>query len=133
MEKDTQEKSHSTEAEKCKEEKPMEPPMQEALNEEITPTTTQPPKLGLKEVKAINKSTEKRIVTKLQRTTFKRRSTANNPSPELASKLNQAMYKRRLAEKRLRKGTTAETFPPLRSFLLTNWKKRKKVKNNMSS
>ncbi|QHO23886.1 uncharacterized protein DS421_12g367430 [Arachis hypogaea] len=133
MEKDTQEKSHSTEAEKCKEEKPMEPPMQEALNEEITPTTTQPPKLRLKEVKAINKSTEKRIVTKLQRTTFKRRSTANNPSPELASKLNQAMYKRRLAEKRLRKGTTAETFPPLRSFLLTNWKKRKKVKNNMSS
>ncbi|KAL4287780.1 hypothetical protein AHAS_Ahas19G0220400 [Arachis hypogaea] len=77
MEKDTQEKSHSTKAEKCKEEKPMEPPMQEALNEEITPTTTQPPKLGLKEVKAINKSTEKRIVTKLQRTTFKRRESFN--------------------------------------------------------
>ncbi|KAL4381353.1 hypothetical protein AHAS_Ahas04G0125000 [Arachis hypogaea] len=127
------ENSHSSEAENHMKEGLMEPPIQEALNEEITPIITQQPCLDVQEVKAIDKSTEKRIVTKLQRTTFKRRSTANNPSPELASKLNQIVYKMRLAEKRLRKGTTAETFPPLRSFLLTNWKKRKKVKNNMSS
>ncbi|KAL4287750.1 hypothetical protein AHAS_Ahas19G0217400 [Arachis hypogaea] len=129
-----QEKSHSTEAEKCKEEKLMEPPMQKALDEEITPTITQPPRLGLKEVKAINKSTEKRIVTKLQRTIFmkKRRSTTSNPPPDLASKLNQVINKRKLAEERPRQGAIAESSPLLRSFLLTNWKKRKKV-NNMST
>ncbi|KAL4371373.1 hypothetical protein AHAS_Ahas06G0159300 [Arachis hypogaea] len=83
-----QEKSHSTEAEKCKEEKLMEPLIQKALDEKITPTITQPLRLGLKEVKAINKSTEKRIATKLQRTIFmkKRRSTTSNPySGPLAS------------------------------------------------
>ena len=112
----------------------MEPPIQETLDEKKTPTITQPPRLGFKEVKAINKSTKKRIVTKLPRTTFKRRSTTSNPTPgPIASKLNQAMYKRKLAERKPRKGTIAETSPPLRSFLLTNWKKRKKVKNNMSS
>ena len=131
-EEDIQEKSHSTEVEKYMKEKLMEPPMQEALDKEITPTITQQPKLGFKEVKAINKSTEKRIVTKLQRTIFmkKRRSTTSNPSPgPLASKLNQAMYKRKLAERKPRQGAIAESSPPLRSFLLTNWKKRKKVKN----
>ncbi|KAL4315777.1 hypothetical protein AHAS_Ahas15G0219000 [Arachis hypogaea] len=132
-EKDNQRIPNSSEAEKYTEEELTEPPLQEALDEKNTLTITQPPRLGFKKVKAINKNTEKRIVTRLQRTTFKRRSTTNNPSPELASKLNQAVYRRRLAEKRLRKGTTAETFLPLRSFLLTNWKKRKKVKNNMSS
>ena len=111
----------------------MEPPIQEALNEEITPIITHQPCLDIQEVKAIDKSTKKRIVTKIPRTTFMRRSTANNPPPDPASKTNQANFTRRLAEKRLRKGTTAETFPPLRSFLLTNWKKRKKVKNKMSS
>ena len=81
-------------------------------------------------MKAINKSTEKRIVTKLPRTTFKRRSTRSNPTPgPIASKLNQAMYKRKLAEERPRQGVIAESSPPLKSFLLTNWKKRKKVKN----
>ena len=108
-------------------------PMQEALDKEITPTITQQPKLGFKEVKAINKSTKKRIVTKISRTTFMRRSTANNPPPDQASKLNQANFKRKLAEMKPRKGTKAETSPLLKSFLLTNWKKRKKVKNNMSS
>ncbi|KAL4337487.1 hypothetical protein AHAS_Ahas12G0115100 [Arachis hypogaea] len=135
MEEDTQEKSHSMEAEKCIEEWLIEPPLQGTLDEDKTLTITQPPRLGFKKVKAINKRTEKRIVTKLQRTIFmkKRRSTTTNPPPDPASKLNQAINKRKLAEKRPRQGTLAESFPPLRSFLLTNWKKRKKVKNNMSS
>ncbi|KAL4365126.1 hypothetical protein AHAS_Ahas07G0074900 [Arachis hypogaea] len=132
-EEDIQEKSHSTEVEKYMKEKLMEPPMQEALDKEITLTITQQPKLGFKEVKAINKSTKKRIVTKISRTIFKKWSTANNPPPDQASKLNQANFKRKLAERKPRKGTIAETSPPLKSFLLTNWKKRKKVKNNMSS
>ncbi|KAL4393892.1 hypothetical protein AHAS_Ahas02G0097400 [Arachis hypogaea] len=112
-EEDIQEKSHSTEVEKCKEEKHMEPPMQEALDEEITPTITQQPSLEFKEVKATNKST--------------------NPVLDPASKIKQAICKRKLAEERPMQGTKAETSPPLKSFLLTNWKKRKKVKNNMSS
>ena len=87
------------------------------------------------EVKAINKSTEKRIVTKLQRTIFmkKRRSTTSNPPPDPASKLNQVINKRKLAEEIPRQGAIAESSPPLRSFLLTNWKKRKKINHNMSS
>ncbi|KAL4306655.1 hypothetical protein AHAS_Ahas16G0200000 [Arachis hypogaea] len=133
MEEDNQEKSHSIEAEKCIAEGLMEPLIQEALDEDKTPTITQPPRLGFKKVKAINKSTEKRIVTKLQRTIFmkKRRSTTSNPPPDPASKLNQAINKRKLAEERPRQGAIAESSPPLRSFLLTNWKKRKKAKNNM--
>ena len=91
----------------------MEPQMQEALNEEITPIITQQPSLESKEVKATSKNT--------------------NSVPNPASKINQAICKRKLAEERPRQGTLAESFPPLRSFLLTNWKKRKKVKNNMSS
>ncbi|KAL4276193.1 hypothetical protein AHAS_Ahas20G0182700 [Arachis hypogaea] len=133
MEEDTQENSHSSEAENHMKEGLMEPPIKEALNEKKTPTFTQPPRLGFKEVKAINKSTKKRIVTKLPRTTFKRRSTTSNPTPgPIASKLNQAMYKRKLAERKPRQGAIAESSPPLKSFLLTNWKKRKKV-NNMST
>ncbi|KAL4365536.1 hypothetical protein AHAS_Ahas07G0115900 [Arachis hypogaea] len=99
---------NSSEAEKL-----MEPPIQKALDEYRTPIITQPPRLGLKEVKATNKST--------------------NSVPKSASKLNQANFKRKLAERKPRKGTIAETFPLLKSFLLTNWKKRKKVKSNMSS
>ncbi|KAL4365183.1 hypothetical protein AHAS_Ahas07G0080600 [Arachis hypogaea] len=98
----------------------IEPSIQEVLDKEATAIITQQPCLDIQEVKTINKSTKKRIVTKIPRTTFKRRSIATHPSPEPASKLNQAMYKRRLAEKRPRKGTIAETSPPLRSFLLTN-------------
>ncbi|KAL4344677.1 hypothetical protein AHAS_Ahas11G0202300 [Arachis hypogaea] len=97
------------------------------------PTITQPPSLDIQEVKATNKSTEKRIVTKIPMTTFKKRSTVNNPTPDPASKLKQATYKRKLAEERPKQGTIDESSPPLRSFLLTNWKKRNKVKNNMSS
>ena len=120
---------NSSEAKKYMKEEFTEPPLQATLDEDKTPTITQPPRLGFKEVKAINKSTKKRIVTKLPRITFKRRSTTSNPTPgPIASKLNQAMYKRKLDEERPRQGVIAETSPPLKSFLLTNWKKRKKVK-----
>ena len=111
----------------------IEPVSQKALDEDKTLIITQPPSLDIQEVKATNKNTEKRIVTKIPRTTFKKRSTANNPTPDPASKLNQAINKRKLAEERPKQGTIAESSPPLRSFLLTNWKKRKKVENNMSS
>ncbi|QHO41143.1 uncharacterized protein DS421_5g143170 [Arachis hypogaea] len=112
-EEDTQEKSNSSEAEKYIQEKLMEPPMQKALDEYKTPIITQQTSLEFKEVKATNKST--------------------NSVPNPASKINQAICKRKLAEERPRQGTVAESSPHLRSFLLTNWKKRKKVKNNMSS
>ncbi|KAL4287386.1 hypothetical protein AHAS_Ahas19G0181000 [Arachis hypogaea] len=108
----------------------MELPMQEALDEENTPTITQPPSLDIQEVKATNNNTEKRIVTKLQLiiSRKKKRSTTNNPTPEPpASKLNQAIYKRKPAGRKLRKGALTGSSLPLRSFLLTNWKKRKKV------
>ncbi|KAL4287432.1 hypothetical protein AHAS_Ahas19G0185600 [Arachis hypogaea] len=120
---------NSSEAEKYIKEEFMEPPIQKALDEYKTPTITQPPRLGFKEVKAIDKSTKKRIVTKIPRTTFMRRSTANNPPPDPASKINQANFTRELVERRPRQGTITETSPLLKSFLLTNWKKRKKVKN----
>ena len=91
----------------------IEPPFQKALDEDKISINTPQPSLESKGVKATNKST--------------------NHTPDLASRLNQAMYNRKLAERKPRKGTIAGTSPPLRSFLLTNWKKRKKVKNNMSS
>ncbi|KAL4391250.1 hypothetical protein AHAS_Ahas03G0226300 [Arachis hypogaea] len=113
-EEDTQEKSNSSEAENHMKEGVIEPSLQGTLDEDKTPTITQPPRLRLKEVK--------------------RRSTTSNPTPgPIASKLNQAMYKRKLAERKPRQGTLAETSPLLESFLLTNWKKRKKGRNNMSS
>ncbi|KAL4356322.1 hypothetical protein AHAS_Ahas09G0075100 [Arachis hypogaea] len=104
---------NSSETERHMKDKLMEPPIQKALDEDQTPKITQQPCLNNKEVKATNKST--------------------NSVPKSASKLNQANFKRKLAERKPRKGTRAETSPPLKSFLLTNWKKRKKVKNNMSS
>ncbi|KAL4287180.1 hypothetical protein AHAS_Ahas19G0160400 [Arachis hypogaea] len=112
-EKDNQRISNSSEAEKYVEEKLMEPPIQKALDEYKTPIITQQPSLESKEVKATSKNT----------------NSVSNP----VSKINQANCKRKLAEERPRQGTLAESFHPLRSFLLTNWKKRKKVKNNMSS
>ncbi|KAL4373134.1 hypothetical protein AHAS_Ahas05G0051400 [Arachis hypogaea] len=112
-EKDNQENSHSSEAEKHMKEEPIGPPLQGILDEDKTPIITQQPSLESKEVKVTNKST--------------------NPVPDPASKINQAICKRNLAEERPRQGTVAESSPPLRSFLLTNWKKRKKVNNNMSS
>ncbi|KAL4337547.1 hypothetical protein AHAS_Ahas12G0121100 [Arachis hypogaea] len=104
---------NSSEAEKYMKEEFMEPPVQKALDEYKTPIITQQPSLESKEVKATSKNT--------------------NSVPNPASKINQAICKRKLAEERTRQGTLAETSPLLRSFLLTNWKKRKKVKNNMSS
>ncbi|KAL4391055.1 hypothetical protein AHAS_Ahas03G0206800 [Arachis hypogaea] len=121
-EEDTQENSHSNEVKK-KEERLKEPPIQEALDEKKTPTITQPPRLGFKEVKAINKSTKKRIVTKLPKTIFMKNkgSTTSNPTPgPLASKLNQAMYKRKLAERKPRQGAIAESSPPPLEVILLN-------------
>ncbi|KAL4350330.1 hypothetical protein AHAS_Ahas10G0131200 [Arachis hypogaea] len=112
-EEDNQERPNSRETERHMKDKLIEPPIQKALDEDQTLKITQQPIHESKEVKATNKST--------------------NPVPDLASKINQAIYKRKLAEERPRQGTVAESSPPLRSFLLTNWKKRKKVKNNMSS
>ncbi|KAL4293643.1 hypothetical protein AHAS_Ahas18G0148600 [Arachis hypogaea] len=100
---------NSSEAEKYIKEEFIEPKIQKALDECKTPIITQQPRLGFKEVKATNKST--------------------NPVPNPVSKINQAICKRKLAEEKPRQGTVAKTSPPLKSFLLTNWKKRKKVKN----
>ncbi|KAL4300311.1 hypothetical protein AHAS_Ahas17G0188200 [Arachis hypogaea] len=104
---------NSSEAEKYMKEEFMEPPVQKALDEYKTPIITQQPSLESKGVKATSKST--------------------NPVPYPASKINQANCKRKLAEERSRQGIVAKSSPPLRSFLLTNWKKRNKVKDNMSS
>ncbi|KAL4344593.1 hypothetical protein AHAS_Ahas11G0193900 [Arachis hypogaea] len=96
IEEDNQGRPFSSEAENHMKEGLMEPPVQEALNEGNTPKITQQPCLEFKDVKAINKSTEKRIVTKIPRTTFKRRSTTSNPTPKpLASKLSQAIRGRK--------------------------------------
>ncbi|KAL4329717.1 hypothetical protein AHAS_Ahas13G0328000 [Arachis hypogaea] len=104
---------HSSDAEKYMKEEFMEPPIQKTLDEYKTPIITQQSCLEIKEVKATSKST--------------------NPAPDPASKINQANFTRKLVERRPRQGTITETSPLLESFLLTNWKKRKKVKNNMSS
>ncbi|KAL4276354.1 hypothetical protein AHAS_Ahas20G0198800 [Arachis hypogaea] len=112
-EKDNQRIPNSSEAEKYIEKKLMEPPIQKALDEYKTPIITQQPSLESKGVKATSKST--------------------NPVPDSASKINKAICKRKLAEERPRQETVAESSPLLKSFLLTNWKKRKKVKSNMSS
>ncbi|KAL4276314.1 hypothetical protein AHAS_Ahas20G0194800 [Arachis hypogaea] len=134
-EEDNQRSPHSIEAESYIEEGFIEPPIQEAFNKEDTPTNTQHSNLDIQEVKATNKSTEKRIVTKLQLTISrkKKRSTTSNPTPNPASMFNQANNKRKLAGKRLRQGILIDSSLSLRSFLLTDWKKRKKAMNNMSS
>ncbi|KAL4381102.1 hypothetical protein AHAS_Ahas04G0099900 [Arachis hypogaea] len=74
--------SHSIEAESYIEERFIELPTQEASNDENTPTITQFPILDVKEVKATNESTKRRIVTKIQGTTSmkKKRSTTTNPT-----------------------------------------------------
>ncbi|KAL4306705.1 hypothetical protein AHAS_Ahas16G0205000 [Arachis hypogaea] len=46
-EEDNQENPHSIEAESCIEEEPIELPIQEAFDEENTPTNTQPPSLDI--------------------------------------------------------------------------------------
>ncbi|KAL4344131.1 hypothetical protein AHAS_Ahas11G0147700 [Arachis hypogaea] len=125
-----QESPHLNKADNCIEEGLIEPPMQEALDEENTPTITQPSSLEFKEVKATNNNTEERIVTQqpLNISRKKEGSTTNNPTPgPPARKLNQAIDKRKLARKKPRKGALTGSSLPLSSFLLTNWKKRKKV------
>ncbi|QHN96903.1 uncharacterized protein DS421_18g622800 [Arachis hypogaea] len=91
-EEDNHESSYSSEAENYIDEGLMEQPIQKAFNEENTPTIIQPPSIDIQEVKATIKST--------------------NPTPNLASKLNQAINKRKLAEERPRQGTIAESSAP---------------------
>ncbi|KAL4345127.1 hypothetical protein AHAS_Ahas11G0247300 [Arachis hypogaea] len=109
---------HSNETESCIKGEFIEPPIQEALDEKDASTSTQQPSLEIKEVKAINKSTKKRIVTKIRRTTFMRnkRSTANNPTPAPTSKANQANNKRKLVGRHPKQGTSTYSSLPLRSF-----------------
>ncbi|KAL4374148.1 hypothetical protein AHAS_Ahas05G0152800 [Arachis hypogaea] len=80
----------------------IEPPIQEALDEENTPTTIQYPNPEIKVVKAINKSTKKMMVTKKRRTISmkKKRSTKSHPTPTPTSKFIQANNKRKLAGER---------------------------------
>ncbi|QHO19932.1 uncharacterized protein DS421_11g333410 [Arachis hypogaea] len=121
-EEDNQGSLHSSEADNYIEEELIEPPIQEAFDEENTLTNTQLPSLEIKEVKATNKNTKKRIVTKISKTTFmkKKRSTANNPTPVPTGKANQASNRRKLAGKRQKHGILNDSSLPLRSFLLTN-------------
>ncbi|KAL4287633.1 hypothetical protein AHAS_Ahas19G0205700 [Arachis hypogaea] len=127
--------SYSYEIESCMEEDLSESSIQEVLDEEDTPTITQHPSLEIKEVKAIKKSTKKRIMTKERRTISmkKKMSIKSNRTPTPISKVNQANNKRKLAGRRSKQGTSIYSSSPLKSFLLTNWKKRKKFKNQMSS
>ncbi|KAL4356842.1 hypothetical protein AHAS_Ahas09G0127100 [Arachis hypogaea] len=90
-EEDNQERPNSRETERHMKDKLIEPPIQKALDEDQTPKITKQPCLNIKEVKATNKST--------------------NSVPKSASKLNQANFKRKLAERKPRKGTKAETSP----------------------
>ncbi|KAL4321592.1 hypothetical protein AHAS_Ahas14G0125900 [Arachis hypogaea] len=125
---------HSNEIESCIKGEFIEPPIQEALDEEDIPISTQQPSLEIKEVKAINQSTIIRIVTKKQMTiSMKKRGSKNNPTPTPTSKFTQANNKRKLAGRHSKQGASSFSSAPLRSFLLINWKKRKKVENNMSS
>ncbi|KAL4371798.1 hypothetical protein AHAS_Ahas06G0201800 [Arachis hypogaea] len=61
--------SYSIEAESYIVERLIEPPMQEAFDEDNTPTNTQHLSLDIQEVKATNKSNEKRIVTDVRKIT----------------------------------------------------------------
>ncbi|KAL4294006.1 hypothetical protein AHAS_Ahas18G0184900 [Arachis hypogaea] len=125
---------HSIETESCIEGEFIELPIQEVLDEKDAPTITQQPRLEIKEVKAINKSTKKRMVTKKRRTiSVKKRGSKNNLTPAPTSKFTQANNKRKLVGMYSKQGTLTGSSFLLRSFLLTNWKKRKKVENNMSS
>ncbi|KAL4344604.1 hypothetical protein AHAS_Ahas11G0195000 [Arachis hypogaea] len=114
----------------------IEPPIQETLDEKDVPTIIQHPSTEIKVVKEINMSTKKRMVTKKRRTISmnKKRTTKSHPTPTPTSKFTQANNRRRLAgERHSKQGALTGSSFLLRSFLLTNWKKRKKVMNNMSS
>ncbi|KAL4359134.1 hypothetical protein AHAS_Ahas08G0047000 [Arachis hypogaea] len=91
---------HPHEAESCKKDGFIEPSIQEALDEDDTPTVTQHPTLDIKEVKATNKSTKKRIMTKKWKTiSMKKRRSKSNPTPTLTSKFTQANNKKSLFER----------------------------------
>ncbi|QHO38611.1 uncharacterized protein DS421_4g121910 [Arachis hypogaea] len=126
---------HSNEVESCMEDDLIEPSIQEVLDEEDTPTITQHLSLEIKEVKAINKNSKKDCDQETKTTSMKkRRSTKSNPTPTPTSKRNQANNnKRRLVRRQSNQGASIFSSSPLKSFLLTNWKKRKKIKNHMSS
>ena len=134
-EKVNQGRSHSNETESCKEEGFIEPQIQEAFDEQDTPTVQQQPSSEIKDVKAVETSTKMRIVTEKQRTiSMKKRRSKNNPTPEPTSKFTQANHKGKLAgKKHSQQGALTSSFIHLKSFLLTNWRKRKKVRNSMSS
>ncbi|KAL4315397.1 hypothetical protein AHAS_Ahas15G0181000 [Arachis hypogaea] len=103
--------------------------MLSALAEDKTPIITQQSCLEIKEVKTTNNNTEERIVTKQQLiiSRKRKRSTTSNPTPEPpASKLNQAIHPRKPAGTMPRKEELTGSSLLLRSFLLTNLKKRKK-------
>ncbi|QHO58191.1 uncharacterized protein DS421_3g88610 [Arachis hypogaea] len=133
--KEKEEINQENESESCMMDDFFEALPQEVLDKGNTPNITQQPSLDIKEVKATIKSTKKRIVTKIRRTISmkKKRSTINNSTPTPTSKANQANNKRKLAGKRPKQGTLTYFSFSLSFFLLTNWKKRKKVMNNMSS
>ncbi|KAL4344297.1 hypothetical protein AHAS_Ahas11G0164300 [Arachis hypogaea] len=63
----------------------------------------------------------------------KKRSTKSNSTPIPTSNFTQDNNKRKLARRHSKQGTLTGSSFLLRSFLLTNWKKWKKVENNMSS
>ncbi|KAL4315965.1 hypothetical protein AHAS_Ahas15G0237800 [Arachis hypogaea] len=89
---------HSIETKSFIEGEFIEPPIQEALDEEDAPTIPQHPSLDIKDVKT---STKRRIVTEKQRTIFmKKRRSKNNPIPDPTSKFTQANHKRKLAGKK---------------------------------
>ncbi|KAL4329961.1 hypothetical protein AHAS_Ahas13G0352400 [Arachis hypogaea] len=126
---------HSNEIESCIEGEFSEPPIQEVLDEKDAPTIQQYPSLEIKDVKAVNTIPKRRIETEKQRTiSMKKRRSRNNPTADPTSKFTQANHKRKLARERPSpQGALTGSFFHLRSFLLTNWKKRKKVMNKMSS
>ncbi|KAL4316623.1 hypothetical protein AHAS_Ahas15G0303600 [Arachis hypogaea] len=124
---------HSNEAESCIEGEFIELPIEEVLDEGYTPPITQHPSPEIREVKAIKKSTNKGTVTKKQKTIFmkKRRSTKINPTLTPTSKVNQANNnKRKLIRRNSNPRALIFSSPPLGSFLSTNWKKRKKIRQS---
>ncbi|KAL4306412.1 hypothetical protein AHAS_Ahas16G0175700 [Arachis hypogaea] len=126
---------HSNETKSCIEGESIESSIQEALVEKDASTIQQHTSLEIKNVKTVETSIKRRIVTEKQRIiSMKKRRSKNNPTPDPTSKFTQANHKRKLARKRhSQQGALTISFFHLRSFLLTIWKKRKKFMTKMSS
>ncbi|KAL4344267.1 hypothetical protein AHAS_Ahas11G0161300 [Arachis hypogaea] len=126
---------YSNKTESCIKDEFIEPPIQKALDEEDAPTIIQHPSTEIKVVKTINMTTKKSMVTKKRRTISikKKRSTKSHATPTPTSKFTQANKRKLAGEKHSKQGALTGSSFLLRSFLLTNWKKRKKFMNNMSS